>query len=497
MKRKIEKQLEKTEAALKNIVGALLQHPSRKTTQRFLNVALGKMTGVAAVGGISGLIAAFGSASTGTAIASLSGAAANTAALYWLGSFVGGGVLAGSIALTGVGLVAGVVAALASRHYVFGRQRDVSNLPDEERLIVDACGAILKAFDTQRELDVGLSPLEIIDLRDALLKPLLADMGGRSGDLHKDIESSACIDGSLAMLPRRRFRDAREKLRRSIAALERVEAPEPEGGSVFSLSLFSGKRRSAQTFHLKPKEKREEGISKGIPKTASVIVAVTVQKLLTGAREFDAVEEQLVIEAIRRSSKELSNASLDEIADHVGQMSPAQATGFLNNVKGIYHELIFANAENTDGDEVMARLHPDTNHAGSDVEFVSNGTVISSVQLKATDSVWNVREHMERYPDIDVLVTEETARRMDDVDSSGFANADLKDNVSTTIEKMGEDTLISVVGDAAATSMVVSGVLRSRSIIKNRGLSRDEAKGTLRDISVGGGTAAILELLVG
>jgi hypothetical protein len=45
--------------------------------------------------------------------------------------------------------------------------------------------------------------------------------------------------------------------------------------------------------------------------------------------------------------------------------------------------------------------------------------------------------------------------------------------------------------------MVVSGVLRSRSIIKNRGLSRDEAKGTLRDISVGGGTAAILELLVG
>jgi hypothetical protein len=63
-----------------------------------------------------GLVAAFGTASTGTAISSLGGAAATNAALAWLGggslAAGGGGVAAGGVVLTG-GVVIVVVAATA------------------------------------------------------------------------------------------------------------------------------------------------------------------------------------------------------------------------------------------------------------------------------------------------------------------------------------------------------------------------------------------------
>jgi len=65
---------EHLEDTLTRIVSAIQQTSDRKA-RVFVNAVIGKLGGAMAVGGISGLVATFGAASTGTAIASLSGVA--------------------------------------------------------------------------------------------------------------------------------------------------------------------------------------------------------------------------------------------------------------------------------------------------------------------------------------------------------------------------------------------------------------------------------------
>ena len=83
---------------LLDIATALRQEPP-DLKHKFLDAIMAKASGGATAIGLSGLISMFGTTSKGTSIAALSGAAANTAKLYWLGSIIGGGVTAGSFLL--------------------------------------------------------------------------------------------------------------------------------------------------------------------------------------------------------------------------------------------------------------------------------------------------------------------------------------------------------------------------------------------------------------
>jgi hypothetical protein len=98
---------------------------SRDATREVVSGAVGFGAGAVASGGTVALISAFGTASTGTAISSLGGAAATNATLAWLGggsvAAGGGGVAAGStLLLTGVGAVvvlASVTTMVAFNYY--------------------------------------------------------------------------------------------------------------------------------------------------------------------------------------------------------------------------------------------------------------------------------------------------------------------------------------------------------------------------------------------
>ena len=80
----------KTAKTLDSIAAAITQ-TSPKVQNKLTSVLAGKLGALGTAGGIMGLLS-FLSASTGTAIASLSGTAATTAKLFWVGSIVGGGV---------------------------------------------------------------------------------------------------------------------------------------------------------------------------------------------------------------------------------------------------------------------------------------------------------------------------------------------------------------------------------------------------------------------
>lgn len=75
-----------------------------------------KLGALGVAGGLSGLLT-FGTASTGTAIGALSGAAATTAKFFWVGSLVGGGVA------TGAGLIG--AASLLGGYFAAKRERDI------------------------------------------------------------------------------------------------------------------------------------------------------------------------------------------------------------------------------------------------------------------------------------------------------------------------------------------------------------------------------------
>lgn len=150
-----EQWLTKAESTLTKLVANIL-NISHKESSKLASAVIAKASGAAGTAGILGLITAFGSASTGTAIASLSGAAATTAKLYWLGSLVGGGVFAGTILTGGIGIVIGYLGLKAWN----GKPRTTESLTKEEKLLIDASLGLVKAFREQRESKVPVKKSE-------------------------------------------------------------------------------------------------------------------------------------------------------------------------------------------------------------------------------------------------------------------------------------------------------------------------------------------------
>lgn len=229
---------------------------------------------------------------------------------------------------------------------------------------------------------------------------------------------------------------------------------------------------------------------------ASVVIAVTFQRLIEDAGRAWTLEEDLVLQALRRSTRVLETADAYALSAYLSAMSEAQLRGVAANVKGIYHELLFVQAENGDWDEVQARLHEHVTHPGADVEFVVDGQVIGEVQLKAVASEAAVLEHLARYPDIDILVTAEVARRVPGVEASGFTNAELTRDVRDRLEQLRGDGLINEVTEGLATSALVSAAFLAGQAARGEGLSGRQIRGFLTDAGVGVTVATVLDALL-
>ena len=225
------------------------------------------------------------------------------------------------------------------------------------------------------------------------------------------------------------------------------------------------------------------------------IVPAVLLKVLGGAGSFSD-EEEMVLEAIRRSSNPLSDASVAEMSAHIATLSDEQLAGFRNNVKGIYHELSYVGQENADGDAIEAELYELTNHPGADVRLVNRDTgETTNIQLKATDSAAHVAAHRDRYPEIEVIATEETAARVDGIESSGLNNADLEADVSAAMERLGGEE--GQVFEAAGASGLLSAAMNARAALKGERSTVGAVRRVLEDVGIGAGSAALLEILLG
>lgn len=169
-----------------------------------------------------------------------------------------------------------------------------------------------------------------------------------------------------------------------------------------------------------------------------LIIAALGHIAFSNQQTFSETDEA-VMAALRRSTNALHDATPDEIGEYLRGLDENALPGIVSNTKGILHEMQFVSLENEDGDSVYASIFEDTNHPGTDVQFIDTSTGASwEVQLKATDSSSYAHDWIDQHPDGEILVTSELADQTG-LHSSGFSNAELTHDVDQFVDKMIED----------------------------------------------------------
>jgi hypothetical protein len=434
-----EELLRNTRSELVYITSCILQVSREKADNwlgAFGKVLTAKVAGILGTGTLLGLVSTFGTAGTGTAIGSLSGAAATNATLAWVGGLLGGGMATGAILTAGVGLVVGV-----SAYKLLGSQaRSYEELETVDKGIVETTGTLVAIIDEILAKEpVNLTPIEAELFLQQTLIPFSEELIKNADDV------CSRLDGKNALAYRQHvLKD-------------------------FKPVVIDGFQHLIGRPGL-----RAEAIIGG------VIYALLSRTALDGSPE-----QEMVLDALRRSTNGLENASEADLSEYLSSQSPEQLQGIANNVKGIYHEMRWVADYNAKNDDTFARVMEATNHPGYDVEIVDNqtGEVLKSFQHKATDNLSNIREHQERYQDIDVLATSESASRMDGIESSGFSNEELTDSVNFVFDTVGDNTIGDQVFESAGIVGLAAAGREAISVLQGKTEASDAAKATLVDIA--------------
>ena len=155
--------------------------------------------------------------------------------------------------------------------------------------------------------------------------------------------------------------------------------------------------------------------------------------------------------------------------------------------------MLFVEMHKASGDAESAEIMKATNFPGADVQFFLDGEVVREVQLKAVSAPTLVYEHLQRYPDIEILVTEETASILDGIGSSGLSNAVLARDVSERMQELQGDDLLEDVNDGILTSAFVTSGFVVWSVLTKRDAHPIHFKQYLANAGIAVGTASAIE----
>lgn len=416
--------LTNTRSELNRIASTLMQTSPSQTDQiatQFGNAVAAKAAGLAAAGVTYTAVAALGTAGTGTAIATLSGAAANSATLAAIGSTVGGGMVAGAMITGGLSILVG----LAAYQLLKSEVRPFEALTTEEQNIVQSCWLLMHNIDELLAAGEVKLPLAHAkhDLECSFI-PMQEHLKQYCETICDNLDTRHAV----------RFR------REILIDFKRV--------------VIDGYRHYID---------QNELIARFDIQSAYVVGGV-FYALITRSAVGDDMESQLVLDALRRSSTGLANASESELSNYLYQFDEVQLKGIANNVKGIYHELLYVDHYNRTHEDTYAELHGATNQPGGDILICDSETEsVIEYQLKATDNIDYITEHMDRYGDIPVFATEEVAMRMPDVESSGFSNQDITEQVNSDLGAIADNTYFDRVSEAVGIS---AGLTGGQSLIK-------------------------------
>ena len=188
---------ESTANELTHILAAIT-HVKPSAADRIVNASVAKLGAVGATAGVYGLASLVGTAGTGTAIGTLSGAAANSATLAW----IGGSVFTGTIVLVGIAGLAGWGAMRLWK----GKPRDYSDLAEIEQNIVNACANLAKAFKEEAS-NSNVPTKETIEVVvEQGLEPLVQTLGDylSLNEYHQIVSGNLSLSGRIRLIYRLR-----------------------------------------------------------------------------------------------------------------------------------------------------------------------------------------------------------------------------------------------------------------------------------------------------
>lgn len=138
----------------------------------------------------------------------------------------------------------------------------------------------------------------------------------------------------------------------------------------------------------------------------------------------------------------------DNLRDIIEDADDTELAGLTSGIKGKLFEMRYVDFLN-DGhlpDGYEASLAESATNPGWDIAILdNNGMVVNELQMKATDSVDYIKTALERYPDIDIVTTEEVYNSVvmrefaDQVINSGISNEELTSVVTETLESDSVD----------------------------------------------------------
>ena len=182
-----------TKVELTYVVACIMQVDVKEAgeyTGRIGKAITSKIVAAGATTGALGLVSLFGTAGTGTAIASLSGAAATNATLAWVGGLVGGGMAAGTL-LTG-GLA--ILVSMGVYSFLGEDPRKEETLAKINKQIIETCSILIKAIEDQFSESKEIPDSTMSQFYKLSLQPLYRLMK----DNEDDIRSRLNMKNSIA-----------------------------------------------------------------------------------------------------------------------------------------------------------------------------------------------------------------------------------------------------------------------------------------------------------
>ena len=471
LKESVQKSLEKTSEknwyykaakSCEKVNDAVLRE-DKGFTRRATKAFAGKVGAAGASAGMFSMASMVGSASTGTALGTLSGAAFSSASLAWFS----GGITFWGMTKSAIGaIVVGTIAFVWAIVFVFtigfllkksfGKSREISELEEKEKNIVYVCLQLAKAFRLKEKEGKSLNHLEIEALYGEALRPLC-----------EELEEFERRSSSWPYM-------AKKRLKKSIKTLKELKN------------------------FLKDTYKFVENSNKHVPNvTIGTLTAVTMQLLSEIPPTFDTNEEK-VLEALRGSTRDLTDdANVEEISKYLKGLKPDQLKGLVSSITGKYHELRYEMFINSQDNNLRAELFDEYNHPGADIKLINTETgEVREFQLKATNYLSYIKEHNKKYKDIEVLATEEVAADAPDIGSTGFYNKDLREEVEDTLDKV-EDPIGSEVLSSMTVAAMIMLAKNIKQILKGSKMKDDEKSKLVQDVSVAAGVAGVISLLIG
>lgn len=419
-------------------------------SSKFSKALAGKLGMAGTTAGIFSIASLVGTASTGTAIGALSGAAFTNASLAWIGGSVAMGSIIVGVATISAGIGAAFGAGWALKKYVWGSERKPTELEEQEQKVISACIALASGFRQQAQEGRELDSVSAKALYTNALQPLCDEL--------RDIHAKA---NSWPYMAHKKLESACKRLQKS--------------------ADFASKQA-----------KRYPNVTTG------AVTAVFIQLLADSNLPAFNENEQLVLEALRRSNSLLATATDKELAEYVQGMGPYQLQGLQNNVKGIYHELRFARDFSTNEDQYVVELFEATNHPEADVRITNIETGESrEVQLKATGFMSHIHDHNERYESVDVFATSELADTSDSISSTGMSNDELTNDVSNVVSGLGDVDESNEVLNSMALAGIVALARHTRVLLKGRNMAENDKRRLLESGTVSAGAAGVISLLLG